>query len=123
MAMVGLASPMLSKCEVMSMIVKSKQEHIDTRTVGRLSDGSDRKVVSESTWVLQVEQGEQLFLLTFDHDPTEAEIELALADGLGKELVTAEVLSTRLASAKAELLSTQQALAMLFEQIIGGGAA
>lgn len=91
-----------------------REKRCETSAIGRYSDGSDHQVVT--TWYVQAEHDGRLYALAFDHDPDDSEIADALAAGQGQEVITLEHLSSRLAATKAELFTTLEAAAYLYEQ-------
>ncbi len=68
-------------------------------------------------WYVEVEQAGTLYALTFDREPTDAEIADKIAQGQAREIITMEILQQRLAEARAENAVTMQALADLYEQL------
>jgi len=56
----------------MNILNKSYSSQIVT--VGRLSDGSDRRQVLIETWTVEFEENGRKYRCTFDHEPTDEEI-------------------------------------------------
>lgn len=69
--------------EILSVTPKLKQV-----IQGRLSDGSDRKYVTITNYTVEVKDGYKKLKLTFGHEPTEKEINDAIAAGEYKDVTT-----------------------------------
>lgn len=63
------------------MNIISKYSKTNTIITGRLSDGSDRQENTATVWIVKVDNGSSLCLMSFDHDPTDTEIEVKLIAG------------------------------------------
>lgn len=77
--------------------------------VQRLSDGSDRREVTITTYHVGVEQDGIRYRLNFDHEPTEQEIADALAAGEGEIISDPAELARQLG----ELRQAQDILLMM----------
>ncbi len=64
----------------------TKLQQTEQRVIGRFSDGSDRQVIEQPVWSVEVvsDDGVQ-HTVRFDHDPTDQEVISAL--GTGRDLV------------------------------------
>lgn len=63
------------------MIIVGRSQQTQTAIKGRLSDGSDRQEGISTTWYVTVDDGAGLYLLIFEHEPVESEIESKVATG------------------------------------------
>jgi hypothetical protein len=59
------------------MNIMSKIPSTQTVITGRFSDGSDRQVQTVTIWTVELIDNGHRYRCTFDHDPTDAEIEAA----------------------------------------------
>lgn len=95
------------------MIIIERYTQAQTGIVGRLSDGSDRQKVISSIFLVKVEDNDRFYLLTFDHEPTDAEIIIAFEEGQGEEVTTIEDLAGKISEAKQRLTATEDVILIL----------
>lgn len=108
------------------MKILGKKFRSEVVELGRLSDGSDRQVVTVATYTVTVDFDNRTYELTFDHDPTEQEIQTAFAGGLAEEFTTLEDLARKLADTRARLKAAEEdninvmlALVEVYETMLG----
>ena len=70
------------------MEIISIQPETKTSIIGRFSDGSDRKIVETTTYVVEAKESYRRYRLTFDHEPTAQEITDAIATGNYTDITT-----------------------------------
>lgn len=69
--------------EILSIHPKTKQG-----IYGRMSDGSDRQIVTITRYIAEVKHDNRRYQLAFDHEPTEQEIADAIAAGEYEDITT-----------------------------------
>ncbi|WEK53311.1 MAG: hypothetical protein P0Y55_12010 [Candidatus Cohnella colombiensis] len=79
-----------------------------TRTVGRLSNGSDRQVITETIYTVLVHDGGRKYLKTFTHEPTEQIIKVVFDTGQFSDITSVtDTLENDTAFLALELVDTQ----------------
>lgn len=63
------------------MVILSIDEKVYQYIAQRLSDGSDRRVVTKRQYVAKVVHEDKIFIAEFDHEPDHEEIEDAVNSG------------------------------------------
>jgi hypothetical protein len=91
------------------MKILSQYATEQTQIVQRLSDGSDRRTVTITTYHVEVEDEGIRYRFRFDHEPTEQEINDALAVGEGEIISDPAELARQLG----ELRQAQDILLMM----------
>lgn len=71
--------------EILSIYPKTEQG-----IYGRMSDGSDRQIVTITRYIAEVKHDNRRYQLAFDHEPTEQEIADAIAAGAYTDITTTQ---------------------------------
>lgn len=99
------------------MQIIDKNVETTSTVIGRFSDGSDRQEVVIPKYKVKIESDDRFYILTFDHDPTEQEVQDAFSVGQFTEVTTVEDLAIKLADTRERLSLAEAALN---ELILGG---